>query len=341
MVVAGKGGVGRSTLSATVAGLAARHGLSVLVVELEETSRPVRALHRDVPTPVEGGEPSAQGLEDGGSSSAPIHVRTLTPDDVLVDYLTDHGFGRVARRLAKSGMIDVAATGIPGVRDVLVLGKIVQLERARAADLIVVDGPAAGHAATFLTSARGLLDFARVGPLHALAADVVEFLTDPVRCEVVLVTLPEETPVNETVGTARTLRSRVGTHLGPVIVNRMFPRLDDLDVDPEAAAAAAGVNLAPGEADAMRAAAAFRRRRQDGQAEQATRLAETLDLPQLWLPQLFSSAIGPPEIARLVDALEIALRHQREPCRVGWAGLTTLTAGIAPRRSAAGLGSSV
>ena len=117
----------------------------------------------------------------------------------------------------------MVATAIPGVRDILVLGKIVQLERAHTADLIVVDGPAAGHATTFLTSAHGLLDSSRAGPIHAQAADVVGFLSDPARCQVVLVTLAEETPVNETVETAFTLEDRVGTHLGPVIVNCLYP----------------------------------------------------------------------------------------------------------------------
>ena len=341
VVVAGKGGVGKSTLSATVARLAARNGVSVLLVELEGRSGPSAVFGHHLLTADEV-ELSAGGSGGRVARSAPIRARTITPDDALVEYLVDHGFGRAARRLAKSGMLDVAATAIPGVRDILVLGKIVQLERAHTADLIVVDGPAAGHATTFLTSAQGLLDSSRAGPIHAQAADVVGLLSDPARCQVVLVTLAEETPVNETVETALTLQDRVGTHLGPVIVNCLYPRLDHLDADPEAAAAAAGVTLRPGEADAMRAAAAFRRRRQEMQAEQATRLAEALPLPQLWLPHLFAAEIGLPEIDLLVDAMETGLVHLREPAgRAGWTGPTKLAAGIrVPGRAAAGMGSS-
>src|ERR1700691_3242119 len=146
LVVVGKGGVGKSTLSATVARLAARNGVSVLLVELEEGRGPSGMFGHHALTSDEV-ELSAG---DGGSQSAPIRARKITPDNALVDYLVDHGFGRMARRLAKSGMLDVAATAIPGVRDILVLGKIVELERAHTADLIVVDGPAAGHATTFL-----------------------------------------------------------------------------------------------------------------------------------------------------------------------------------------------
>src|SRR3984957_19143909 len=341
VVVAGKGGVGKSTLSATVARLAARNGVSVLLVELEGGSGPSAAFGHHVLTTDEV-ELSSGRTGDRGAQSAPIRARTITPDDALVEYLVDHGFGRAARRLAKSGLLDVAATAIPGLRDILVLGKIVQLERAHTADLIVVDGPAAGHATTFLSSAQGLLDSSRAGPIHAQAADVVELLSDPARCQVVLVTLAEETPVNETVETARTLEDRVGTHLGPVVVNCLYPLLEHLDADPEVAAAAAGVTLRPGEADAIGTAAAFRRRRQEMQAEQATRLAEALPLPQLWLPHLFAAEIGLPEIDLLVDAMETGLVHLREPAgRAGWTGPSKLAPGIrVPGSAAAGTGAS-
>jgi anion-transporting ArsA/GET3 family ATPase len=340
VVVTGKGGVGKSTLSATVARLAARNGVSVFLVELDARSGPSGLFCHHVLTGDEV-ELSAGRTGQRGPRSAPIRARTITPDDALVEYLVDHGLGRAARRLAKSGMLDVAATAIPGVGDLLVLGKIAQLERAHRADLIVVDGPAAGHATTFLTSAQGLLDSSRAGPIHAQAADVVGFLSDSARCQVVLVTLAEETPVNETVETALTLEDRVGTRIGPVIVNCLYPRLDHLEADPEDAADAAGVTLRPGEADAIGAAAAFRRRRQEMQAEQATRLAKALPLPQLWLPHLFAAEIGLPEIDLLVDAMETGLVHIRQP--PGRVGLTapTKAAGIrGSGRCVAGMGSS-
>jgi anion-transporting ArsA/GET3 family ATPase len=339
VVVAGKGGVGKSTLSATVASLAARNGVSVLLVELEAGSGPSTVFGHHGLTADEV-DLSAGGTGDRDPRSAPIRARTITSDDALVDYLVDHGFGRAARRLVKSGMLDVAATAIPGLRDILVLGKVVQLERAHAADLIVVDGPAAGHATTFLTSAQGLLDSSRAGPIHAQAADVVELLSDPARCQVVLITLAEETPVTETVETALALEDRVGMHLGMVVVNCLYPRLEHLDADPQAAAAAAGVTLRTGEADAMRAAAAFRRRRQEMQAEQATRLAEALPVPQLWLPHLFAGEIGLNEIDLLVAAMETGLVHLREPAgRAGWTG-PTMTADIRVRGPYAGIGAS-
>jgi anion-transporting ArsA/GET3 family ATPase len=205
---------------------------------------------------------------------------------------------RLSKRLSNSGILDVVATAAPGIKDILVLGKVKQLERAGNADLIVLDAPAAGHAVTFLTSARGLLDAVRVGPVRTQAEEVQELLTDPARCQVLLVTLPEETPVNEAVETAARLREKVGVHLGPTVVNGLYPPVAGLDASPELLA-----DVPADEAEPLRAAAAFRRSRNHLQQEQLVRLAESLDLPQLRLPFLFSPELGPTEIDALADAL--------------------------------------
>ena len=205
---------------------------------------------------------------------------------------------RISKRLAASGALDVVSTAVPGIKDILVLGKVKQLERGAAADLIVLDAPAAGHAVTFLTSAQGLLDAARVGPIRAQAQDVVDLLSDPERCQVILVTLPEETPVNEVVETAYKLEDRVGIKLGPVVVNGVYPRLEGLDDEPPA-----GADLTDEQRTALREAAEFRRRRQDLQAEQLERLDAALPLPQLRLPFLFTPEVGPEQLEMLAVAL--------------------------------------
>jgi anion-transporting ArsA/GET3 family ATPase len=229
-----------------------------------------------------------------------VKARTLTPDDALLEYLADHGMKRISKRLTQSGALDVVSTAVPGIKDILVLGKVKQLERATD-DLLVLDAPAAGHAVTFLTSAAGLLDAARVGPIRAQAQDVVDLLSDPERCQVVLVTLPEETPVNEVIETAYKLEDKVGIKLGPVVVNGLYPRLEGLDDDPPA-----GADLTEDQRQALKEAAEFRRSRQDLQAEQVARLREELPLPQLHLPFLFTPEVGPEEL----DVLAAALAEQ-------------------------------
>jgi anion-transporting ArsA/GET3 family ATPase len=299
VIVAGKGGVGKTVVTATLARAAARAGLSALVVEEEGKSGLASMygqgrLDYDEITLSAGGGPSGEGE---------VRARTLTPDGALLEYLRDHGLSRVSKRLVSSGALDVVATAAPGIKDILILGKVKQLERAGEADLLILDAPAAGHAITFLQSARALLDTVRVGPINAQAKEVLEMLTDHGRCRVMLVTLPEETPVNELVDTAFSLEDRVGIGLGPVVVNGLYDDVPGVDADPTAAAATAGTTLRSGEADVLAAAAAFRRDRTELQVEQVARLAEQLPLEQLRLPFVFTTEIGPNELEMLADRL--------------------------------------
>jgi anion-transporting ArsA/GET3 family ATPase len=298
VVVAGKGGVGKTTVTAALARMAADVGLEVLVVELDDAGGLHNLFGRETAFEYEEAvlyEPLGAGRVRG---------RVITPDDALVEYLMDHGLRRVAKRLVAAGVLEVVATAIPGIREVLVLGKVKQLERSGTSDLIVLDAPAAGHAVTFLTSALGLMDAARGGPLRSQAQDVVEMLRDPARCQVMLVSLPEETPVNELIETAYRFEDLVGVALAPVVVNACYPVLTHLSADPVAAAAAAGAELpGPEEAAQLAAAAEFRSSRQDLQAMQMERLAAGLPLPQLALPYQFTADLGPKQLGVLSRAL--------------------------------------
>ncbi len=282
--------MGKTVVTATLARAAARAGLSTLVIEVEgKSGLPTMfgqpALDYDEAVLAAGGGPGGEGE---------VRARTLTPDEALLDYLRDHGLSRISKRLVSSGALDVVATAAPGIKDILILGKVKQLERAGDVDLIVLDAPAAGHAITFLQSARVLLDTVRVGPINAQARDVLEMLTDHARCRVMLVTLPEETPVNELVETGFNLEDRVGVGLGPVVVNGLYDDLPGLATDPQAAAAAAGATLRAGEDTALATAARFRRDRMELQVEQVGRLADQLPLAQIRLPFVFTAEIGPP-----------------------------------------------
>jgi anion-transporting ArsA/GET3 family ATPase len=302
VIVAGKGGVGKTTVSATLARAAALAGLSTLIVEVEGKSG-LAAVFGQGELGYDEVVLAAGGGPDG---AADVRARTLTADAALLEYLRDHGLSRVSKRLVSSGALDVVATAAPGIKDILLLGKVKQLVREEVADLIVLDAPAAGHAITFLQSARTLLDTVNVGPINAQARDVLSLLEDHRMCQVVLVTIPEETPVNEAVETAFSLEDRVGIGLGPIVVNGVYPALDGLVADPaavEAAAASADVSLRAGEAQALADAAAFRLDRAALQAEQVGRLEERLPLPQLRLPFVFTTEIGPHELDELAHAM--------------------------------------
>jgi len=290
--------------------MAADANLSVLLVDLEGKPGLNTAFGGAGPLDYEEAvlwpQPSdpSSALEPGSfSGPGTIRARRVTPDGALLEYLADHRLERASKRLLSAGVIDVVSTAIPGIRDVLVLGKVKQLERAEAADLIIVDAPATGHAVTFLTSASGLLQAARGGPIRTQAEDVLEMLSDPARCQVVLVTLPEEMPVNETIEAAYRLEDKADVQLGPVVVNCYDQPSADLTVTSAEAAAEAGVTLDPGRLEAIDEARLFRLRRQRLQAEQVERLGQELPLPQLYGPLMQTDAIGPDELQQLASAL--------------------------------------
>jgi anion-transporting ArsA/GET3 family ATPase len=275
VVVAGKGGVGKTTVTAVIARAASDSGKRVLVVELD-------------------GKPTLAELVPD------LEVLAISAPEALDEYLREHGFGRIAKRLNRTGVIDVVGTAAPGIDDIVVLGKIKQLERSGEYDLIVVDGPAAGHAITFLTSAAGLADAVSSGPVRAQADDVLELLHDAERCQVVLVTLPETTPVNEVVETAYALEDDVGVQLGPVVVNGVDlgdPLPDD------AAARSAVADLDPATADALLDAAAFRRARRVMEAGEIARLAAELPIAKVTLPARPAAGLTASDITELAATL--------------------------------------
>lgn len=309
-IVAGKGGVGKTTVTAALARAAAQQGLRVLVVDVDGRPGLVDLL---VPAPAvgsDGAEPveSVLGYEDrlligglGPDGTGSVTGRSLEASTALVEYLDSHGMRRVSKRLVSSGVVDVVSTAAPGIDDLLVLGKIKSIERSGEYDFIVVDGPAAGHAITFLMAAAGLHDAIGSGPIHTQANEVLAMLADPQRCQVVLVTIPEETPVNETIETAFALEDRVGVQLGPVVVNAYdseglgVPDPDDTAV----AAAIAGGDLG----EALAAAARFRRGRAADQAAQVARLSGALPLPQVHLPSVFTAGLSSDDVALLAGLL--------------------------------------
>ena len=273
--MAGKGGVGKTTVTAVIARAASDAGLRVLVVELD-------------------GKPAlAQLVPD-------LEVMSISAPDALDEYLRDNGFARIAKRLNRTGVIDMVGTAAPGIDDIVVLGKIKQLERSGQWDLVVVDGPAAGHAITFLTSAAGLADSVRSGPVRAQADDVLELLHDPQRCQVVLVTLAETTPVNEVIETAYALEDQVGVQLGPVVVNGV-----DLGVELPAAEATSTIvgDLDADTAVTLTEAADFRRSRREMERQELDRLAEQLPIPQIMLPARLVAGLVAADVADLAAAL--------------------------------------
>ncbi len=210
LIVAGKGGVGKSTISTATAIAAAGIGRRTALVGLSH-SRAAAAVLR------------AMGEEDPVLAAiAPrLRIFELRPEEILIEYLEDHGMASLGRRLISTGVVTVISTAIPGIRELLVLAKLKQMERSGEFDSIILDAPASGHLLTFLSSPKGLADIANVGLLRTQSDEVQALLSDPARSQLILVTLAEETPVSETSQTYTEIESLGVISLGPIVANAL------------------------------------------------------------------------------------------------------------------------
>lgn len=302
MVVAGKGGVGSSTVAAAAALAAARDGADVLFISVD--GRPGMG-------PLLGGreiserEQTLQRLSGGGR----IRARTIPAEQAFGDYLELKGVGGLLRRAASAASLPMIAAATPGLEHLLVLGKIKELERDRNADLIVVDAPPAGHAAPFLRSASGLSDVVKSGPVLDQASEVSEMLADPTRCKALLVALPEETPITEVIELADDLGDGLGLALLPLVVNACWPERAGLEKTPAMAARSHKLKLSDTAKSSLESAAAFGRSRLAQQREQIGRLAGARDEPIITLPRLATPRLSSDHLETLADALVQADRE--------------------------------
>ncbi len=301
LVVVGKGGVGTSTVAASMAVLAARGGADVLLVSVDGKSGL---------GPLLGGTPlgpNEQRLRAGsfGAGRGRIRGRTITPKQAFGDYLELKGFGGILRRAASAASLDLIAGATPGMEHLLVLGKIKELDRQAAADLIIVDAPPAGHATPFLRSASALQIAVANGPVRDQADEVASLLADHTRCQCVMVTLPEETPVNEVIELAYDLEETLSLALAPLVVNGCWPQRDGLSMTAAAAARKQKVTLTIETRRALDDVARFGQARLDLQAEQFARLDDRLPLPRVHLPRLPVARLLPEHLDVLADALSI------------------------------------
>ena len=218
-VVSGKGGTGKTTVAAALALALAGGGRRVLLLEVE--GRQGIAQLFDAP-PLPYLEKSVAVAPGGGE----VYALAVDPEEALLDYL--HMFyklsptGIPARTLRRMGAIDFATTIAPGMRDVLLTGKVKEaVVRSRDGrpvyDAVVLDAPPTGRIARFLNISQEVSGLTKVGPIKNQSEGVMAVLRSP-QTAVHLVTLLEEMPVQETLDGVRDLEA-VDLPVGAVIVN--------------------------------------------------------------------------------------------------------------------------
>ncbi len=221
-VVTGKGGTGKTTVAAALAMSLAGRGRRVLLCEVE--GRQGIAQLFDVP-PLPYAERKIAVGPDGGE----VYALAIDPESALLEYLQMfYRLGRAGRALDRFGIIDFATTIAPGVRDVLLTGKVYEAARRRdgsryAYDAVVMDAPPTGRITRFLNVNSELAGLAKVGPIKRQAEAIMTMMRAR-STHVHLVTVLEEMPVTETVdGIAELQAERLP--VGHVVVNLIRPEL--------------------------------------------------------------------------------------------------------------------
>jgi anion-transporting ArsA/GET3 family ATPase len=299
----GKGGVGKSTVTAATAVLAAERGQRVLVVEVDAKGNLPDLFERG---PV-GFEP--REVYPGVSAMA---MRT---EESLKEYLRLNLRVPVLGRLGPlARVLDFVATAAPGVKEILTVGKVCwevreSIEGRADWDLVVVDAAPTGHIIGQLDAPRAIQELVSVGMVRSQTDWMVELLSDPKLTALNIVATPEEMPVNETLELVDRARADLRVPLGSVIVNRVLPELfthDDEETfealrSPESTAVLTE-RAGPGATtvlEAARLAVSLRRTR----AAHLARLRETVELPMLLLPYLFVRDAGLRVTRMVADSL--------------------------------------
>lgn len=300
LFVTGKGGVGKSTIAASLGLLAAEQGKRTLVCEVDAKG--------NLADFYEAGETAFAARE----LQPNLWAMSMNTEESLKEYLS---LQLKIPLLAKIGPLartfDFIANAAPGVKEILTIGKVAWEVKERHYDLVVVDSVASGHIVGQLTAPQGINELVQVGVVRNQTQWMLDILTDPSQTGVVIVSAPEEMPVAETIELADRLDTETHVDLAAVVVNRVLPELftereeslfESLRTPEqiEALSGAAGGDVSP-VFDAAELAVTLRRTR----AEHLATLRRALDptLPMLYVPYLFTRSHGARATRKVAELL--------------------------------------
>ena len=304
--VTGKGGVGRTTVAASIALLAAERGRRVLVCEVDAKGN-LSDSYETAPTGFEAREIFPR-----------LWAMSMDTEASLRQYLSlQLKLPVVARIGPLAKMFDYVATAAPGVKEIVTVGKLCWEVREDHYDTVVVDASASGHVVSQLAAPQAINQLVQVGLVRLQTGWMLDLLGDAVTTGVVVVVTPAEMPVNETLQLVDRLRDETNVHLAAVVVNRVLPELfsrgeeelfERLDTDGPRSAldAELGVDSRP-LFDAARLMVSTRRSR----TEHLERLRAGIDpaVPLLYVPYLFLRSHGLRSTHQVAEALAAELGY--------------------------------
>ncbi len=297
LFVTGKGGVGKTTVSAALALAAAKRGKRTLVAMCNAKERLSHLLE------VDSIGPRNQRVGEN------LEAVNMTPAIALEEYgMMILKVRSLYKAIFENRFVSAVLRGTPGIEAWSMLGKAYfhaneQLENGRKRyDLVIVDAPATGHALDMLRVPQVICDVAPPGLLRNEAEGALNLLRDASRSAAVLVTLPEDMPANETIDLHAALRDEIRMPVGRLVLNAVLPKLFKADErQPIAALPAALEDHSP--AYALALAGRQRALREGVQQESIAKLRQSLpDLPRTILPMLHVADFRRSAIESLADA---------------------------------------
>ena len=302
LFVTGKGGVGKTTIAASLARLAARDGKRVLVCEMDAKGSLAAAFEvRAFAFKPREIEPELFGMSMNTEDSLREYLRLFVRIPLV------SRIGPLAR------MFDFVADAAPGVKEILSIGKLCYEVRERHYDLVVVDAEASGHIVGQISAPSAINDLVHVGLVREQTEWMLELMQDAATTGLVVVTTPEEMPVTETIELVARVQTETEVDVAAVIANRVLPepfghgeeevfeRIDDLG------RAVLVERIGAGVATVLDSARLAVRLRRTG-AEHLGRLRDGLpkDMPVLYVPELFARSGG----RRAVELMATALSEE-------------------------------
>jgi anion-transporting ArsA/GET3 family ATPase len=294
IIVSGKGGVGKTSISLALALLATERGKKVIVAEIHSEEQVAHVLERNTI-----GYHETELLPDLWPNLWGINI---LPRNAFEEYvLLQIKFRSLYRAVFENRLVQNFIEATPGLADMVSIGKVYALTLTY--DLVIVDAPATGHGLALLEIPAIVSRATRLGPLKSDADRIDRLLHDASRTQVILVTLPEEMPVTEAIEMNQSLERRLGLPLGPFFLNQYeeSPFTPSERKKLEVATASPALKIL---------------RLMEARADLSSKYAARLDQevsprPVFRLPFVYSPRFGRDEIRKLASAIEARMREGR------------------------------